>query len=115
MILRLLAVGLMFVLALIGTALGNVVRTFIDKEQRARYTTPNTEDLIITGVLSNSLIAVLIAILTGGRRLWGAFIGGVVLTLVLGDQLDGKSTLPARTPASENGKAEQPTPEDVSS
>ena len=112
MILRLLAIGITFVFALVGTAVGNVMRTLLDKEQRARYTTPDTKDIIITCVLSNSIIATLIAVLTGGRRLWGAFIGGAVLTLILGDQFDRKSLLPIHKPA-ENGKAEQSEPENL--
>lgn len=77
-----------FGIALLGTAVGNVLRVILIPKQRKRYTRPNTNELIITGVVSNGVIAALIAMLTGGRRFWGAFVGGVVLTLILGDRME---------------------------
>lgn len=88
MLFRLLSAIVVFVFALIGTACGNVLRVALDKKYREKYVTPDTDDLIITGVLSNGAIATVIAILTGSRRLWGAFVGGTILTLILGDRLD---------------------------
>lgn len=88
MLFRLLAAIIVFAFALIGTACGNVLRVTLDKKYREKYITPDTDDLIITGVLSNGLIATAIALLTGSRRLWCAFIGGTLLTLAFGDRLD---------------------------
>jgi hypothetical protein len=88
MLFRLFAAIAIFVFALIGTAVGNVLRVTLDKKYRKKYITPDTDDLIITGVISNGLIAVVIALLTGGRRLWCAFISGAILTFVFGDRLD---------------------------
>lgn len=88
MLFRLFAAIAIFVVALIGTACGNVLRVTLDKNYRKKYITPDTDDLIITGVISNGLIGVVIALLTGGRRLWCAFISGAILTFVFGDRLD---------------------------
>jgi len=88
MLFRLFAAIAIFVFALIGTACGNVLRVTLDKKYREKYITPNTDDLIITGVLSNGLIATVIALLTGSRRLWCAFVSGAILTAIFGDRLD---------------------------
>lgn len=88
MLFRLLSAIVVFIFALIGTACGNVLRVALDKNYREKYVTPDTDDLIITGVLSTGLIATVIALLTGRRCLWGAFIGGTILTVIFGDRLD---------------------------
>lgn len=86
MLFRLFAAITVFIFALIGTACGNVLRVALDKKYRQKYITPDTDDLIITGVLSNGLIATVIALLTGSRRIWCAFVTGTLLTVVLGDR-----------------------------
>ena len=88
MLFRLFAAIIVFVFALIGTACGNVLRVALDKKYRQKYITPDTDDLIITGVLSNGLIATAIALLTGSRRPWCAFVAGTIITVILGDRLD---------------------------
>lgn len=88
MLFRLFAAIVIFVFALIGTACGNVLRVTLDKKYRDKYITPDTDDLIITGVVSNGLIALVIALFTGGHRLWCAFVSGAILTFVFGDRLD---------------------------
>ena len=104
MILRLLFALITFAFALLGTALGNLMRVFVDSKYRARYVMPDTDDLIITGVLSNGLIATLIAALTGRRRLWCAVVSGAVLTLFLGDRLDQNLSLSS----GQNGRPAEP-------
>jgi|GEM_PF-2632135 hypothetical protein len=88
MLFRLFAAIVIFAIALIGTACGNVLRVTLDKNYRKKYITPDTDDLIITGVLSNGLAAAVIALITGSRRLWCAFISGAILTFIFGDRLD---------------------------
>ncbi|MDA0710576.1 MAG: hypothetical protein O3B73_10260 [bacterium] len=88
MLFRLIAAAGVFLCALAGTAFGNVARVSLDKKYRQKYITPDTEDLIITGVVSNGLISTAIALLTGSRRLWCAFLGGALITFVFGDRLD---------------------------
>jgi predicted membrane protein len=88
MLFRLFAGVAIFISALLGTACGNVLRVALDKKYRQKYITPDTDDLIVTGVVSNGLIAAVIAFFTGSRRLWCAFIGGALLTFVFGDRLD---------------------------
>ena len=87
MIFRLFSIILLIAFALIGTVAGNALRMLFDKPYRKRHRTPDTDDLIITAVISNSLIAAAIAFFSGARFIT-AFIGGVVLTAILGDRLD---------------------------
>ncbi len=87
MIFRLFSIILLIAFALIGTAAGNALRMLFDKPYRKRHRTPDTDDLIITAVISNSLIAAAIAFFSGARFIT-AFIGGAVLTVILGDRLD---------------------------
>ena len=87
MIFRLFSFVFLIVFALVGTVAGNALRMALDKNYRKRYSTPDTGDLIITGVLSNSIIAAAIALFSGAR-LFTALIGGAVLTALLGDRLD---------------------------
>lgn len=87
MIFRLFSIILLIAFALIGTVAGNALRMLFDKPYRKRHRTPDTDDLIITVVISNSLIAAAIALFSGARFIT-AFIGGAVLTVILGDRLD---------------------------
>lgn len=87
MIFRLFSIILLIAFALIGTAVGNTLRMLFDKPYRKRHRTPETDDLIITAVISNSLIAAAIALFSGARFIT-AFVGGAVLTVILGDRLD---------------------------
>ena len=87
MIFRLFSIILLIAFALIGTVAGNALRMLFDKPYRKRHRTPDTDDLIITAVISNSLIAAAIAFFSGARFIT-AFIGGAVLTVILGDRLD---------------------------
>ena len=87
MIFRLFSIILLIAFALIGTVAGNTLRMLFDKPYRKRHRTPDTDDLIITAVISNSLIAAAIAFFSGARFIT-AFIGGAVLTVILGDRLD---------------------------
>ena len=87
MIFRLFSIILLIAFALIGTVAGNALRMLFDKPYRKRQRTPETDDLIITAVISNSLIAAAIALFSGARFIT-AFIGGTVLTVILGDRLD---------------------------
>ncbi len=90
MIFQLFTAVFIFGIAIVGTMVGNVLRLIFIPKQRQRYTAPGSNELIITGVLSNGLLAGLIALLSGKRHFWGAFVGGVVLTLILGNRLDQK-------------------------
>ena len=87
MIFRLFSIILLIAFALIGTVAGNALRMLFDKPYRKRHRTPDTDDLIITAVISNSLIAAAIALFSGARFIT-AFVGGAVLTVILGDRLD---------------------------
>ena len=87
MIFRLFSIILIIAFALIGTVAGNALRMLCDKPYRERHSTPDTDDLIITAVISNSLIAAAIALFSGARFIT-AFVGGAVLTVILGDRLD---------------------------
>ena len=87
MIFRLFSIILLIAFALIGTVAGNALRMLCDKPYRERHNTPDTDDLIITAVISNSLIAAAIAFFSGARFIT-AFVGGAVLTIILGDRLD---------------------------
>ncbi len=87
MIFRLFSIILLIAFALIGTATGSALRMLFDKPYRKRHRTPDTDDLIITAVISNSLIAAAIALFSGARFIT-AFVGGAVLTVILGDRLD---------------------------
>lgn len=87
MIFRLFSTVFLVIFALFGTVAGNALRMALDKNYRKRYSTPDTGDLIITGVLSNSIIAAVIALFSGAR-LFTALVGGTVLTVSLGDRLD---------------------------
>lgn len=87
MIFRLFSIILLIAFALIGTVAGNALRMLFDKPYRKRHRTPETDDLIITAVISNSLIAAAIALFSGARFIT-AFVGGAVLTVILGDRLD---------------------------
>lgn len=87
MISRLFSIILLIAFALIGTVAGNALRLLFDKPYRKRHRTPDTDDLIITAVISNSLIAAAIALFSGARFIT-AFVGGAVLTVILGDRLD---------------------------
>ena len=87
MIFRLFSTILLIIFALIGTVAGNALRMLFDKPYRKRHSTPDTDDLIITAVISNSLIAAAIAFFSGARFIT-AFVGGAVLTVILGDRLD---------------------------
>lgn len=87
MIFRLFSIILLIAFALIGTVAGNALRMLFDKPYRKRHRTPDTDDLIITAVISNSLIAAAIAFFSGARFIT-AFVGGAVLTVILGDRLD---------------------------
>ena len=87
MISRLFSIILLIAFALIGTVAGNALRMLFDKPYRKRHRTPETDDLIITAVISNSLVAAAIALFSGARFIT-AFVGGAVLTVILGDRLD---------------------------
>ena len=87
MIPRLFSTILLIAFALLGTVAGNALRLLCDKTYRKRHSTPDTDDLIITAVISNSLIAAAIAFFSGARFIT-AFVGGAVLTVILGDRLD---------------------------
>ena len=87
MIFRLFSIILLIAFALIGTVAGNALRMLFDKPYRKHHRTPDTDDLIITAVISNSLIAAAIAFFSGARFIT-AFVGGAVLTVILGDRLD---------------------------
>lgn len=130
MIFRLFAAFIVFSFALIGTACGNVLRATLDRKYRKTYMTPDTDDLIMTGVLSNSIIASVIAIFTGSRRLWCAIVGGTVLTFMFGDRFDRNpeeltnifksekaksfSTPQQKSPKPTNGTAPSPQPSPTS-
>ena len=86
MIPRLFSTILLIAFALLGTVAGNALRLLCDKTYK-RHSTPDTDDLIITAVISNSLIAAAIAFFSGARFIT-AFVGGAVLTIILGDRLD---------------------------
>ncbi len=86
MIFRLFSIILLVIFALIGTVAGNALRMLFDKTYKRRSTS-EPDDLIITAVISNSLIAAAIAFFSGARFIT-AFVGGAVLTVILGDRLD---------------------------
>ena len=87
MIFRLFSLILLIIFALIGTVAGNALRMLFDKPYRNRHSTSDTDDFMITAVISNSLIAAAIAFFSGARFIT-AFVGGAVLTVILGDRLD---------------------------
>ena len=87
MIFRLFSTILLVIFALLGTAVGNALRMLFDKPYRTRHRTSDTDDLMITAVISNGLIAAAIALFSGARFMT-AFVGGAVLTAILGDRLD---------------------------
>ena len=86
MIFRLFSTILLIAFALLGTVAGNALRMLFDKTYK-RHSTSEPDDLIITAVISNSLIAAAIAFFSGARFIT-AFVGGAVLTVILGDRLD---------------------------
>ena len=86
MIFRLFSTILLVIFALLGTVAGNALRMLCDKTYK-RHRTSDTDGLIITAVISNSLIAAAIAFFSGARFIT-AFVGGAVLTAILGDRLD---------------------------
>ena len=86
MIPRLFSTILLIAFALLGTVAGNALRLLCDKTYK-RHRTPEPDDSIITAVISNSLIAAAIALFSGARFIT-AFVGGAVLTIILGDRLD---------------------------
>ncbi len=87
MIFRLFSTILLIIFALIGTVAGNALRMLFDKPYRKRHSTSDTDDFMVTAVISNSLIAAAIAFFSGARFIT-AFVGGAVLTVILGDRLD---------------------------
>ena len=87
MIFRLFSMILLIIFALIGTVAGNALRMLFDKPYRNRHSTSDTDDFMTTAVISNSLIAAAIAFFSGARFIT-AFVGGAVLTVILGDRLD---------------------------
>ena len=86
MIFRLFSTILLVIFALLGTVAGNALRMLCDKTYK-RHRTSDPDGLIITAVISNSLIAAAIAFFSGARFIT-AFVGGAVLTAILGDRLD---------------------------
>ena len=86
MIFRLFSIILLVIFALLGTVAGNALRMLFDKTYK-RHRTSDPDDFIITAVISNSLIAAAIAFFSGARFIT-AFVGGAVLTVILGDRLD---------------------------
>ncbi len=62
MIFRLFSTILLVIFALLGTVAGNALRMLCDKTYK-RHRTSDTDGLIITAVISNSLIAAAIAFL----------------------------------------------------
>ena len=84
----LLSIGI-FLIALVGTIAGNLIMLVLgDPKGRSKALNPDTGELTITGVLTNGIIATLIALLVGMRRLRCAFLNGLALTVLLGDRLD---------------------------
>ena len=102
MILRLLSVIFLVIFALLGTVAGNALRLLFDRPYRKPA--PNADNPLITAVITNSLMAALIALFSGAR-LFTAFVGGAVLTAILGDRLDRD---PFPSPPSSSKKKKKP-------
>ena len=74
-----------FLSALVGTVAGNLLRMLLGSpKERQKFRTPSGE-WVITGVLTNSAIALLVGLLTGKRRARSAFLNGAALTALVGE------------------------------